>query len=49
MLVTHASGPVIATALGADPTGICCCTAWVAGSIRASAPPLPTAQTDPSP
>src|SRR6185437_5209730 len=49
LLVTHASGPVTATALGADPTGICC-TAWVAGSIRASAPSaLPTAHTDPAP
>src|SRR6476469_357360 len=50
LLATHASGPVTATALGADPTGICCSTAWVAGSIRASAPPaLSTAQTDPAP
>jgi len=49
LLVTHASGPVTATALGADPTGICC-TAWVAGSIRASVPSaLSTAHTEPSP
>ena len=50
LLVTHTSWPVMATALGADPTGICCTTAWVAGSIRHSVPSaLSTAQTDPSP
>ena len=42
--------PVTATALGADPTGICCTTAWLAGSIRHSMPSaLSTAHTDPSP
>ena len=50
LLVTHTSGPVTVTALGADPTGICCTTAWVAGSIRDSVPSaLFTAHTEPSP
>jgi hypothetical protein len=40
----------MATALGAEPTGICWITAWVAGLIRDRLPSvLSTAQTEPSP
>ena len=41
---------VTVTAAGLTRTGICCTTAWVAGSIRDTVPPVPfTAQTEPSP
>ncbi len=50
LLATHTFSPVTATALGAEPTGICWTTAWVAGLIRDSLPSvLSTAQTEPSP
>jgi hypothetical protein len=51
LLATHTlPRRVTVTALGADPTGMVCTTAWLAGSIRYSLPSaLSAAQTEPSP
>ena len=47
LLVTHTSPPVTVTAAGLTPTAICPTTAWVAGSIRDTVPPVRfTAQTE---